>query len=92
MLRVKKAGLLLKILALVLMAYMIFMLVDVQQKISTAKTDIKDLHQQVVEQTQKNTALSNAIENRDDPSFLEDIARERLDLVSPNDRVFYISD
>lgn len=92
MLRVKKAGLLLKLLALVLMAYMIFMLVGVQQKISTAKTDIKDLHQQVVSQTQTNTALSNAIENRDDPSFLEDIARERLNLVSPNDRVFYISD
>lgn len=92
MLRVKKAGLLLKILALVLMAYMIFMLVGVQQKISTAKTDIKELHEQVVEQTQTNTALSNAIENRDDPSFLEDIARERLNLVSPNDRVFYISD
>ena len=31
-------------------------------------------------------------ENRDNPDFVEDIARERLGLVSPNDRVFYITD
>ena len=33
-----------------------------------------------------------AIENRNDPSYLEDVARERLGLVAPNDRVFYIAD
>ena len=36
--------------------------------------------------------LSNAIENRDDPSYVEDLARERLGLVAPNDRVFFIAD
>ena len=41
------------------------------------------------DQTQANTELSNAIENRNDPSYLEDVARERLGLVAPNDRVFY---
>ena len=41
---------------------------------------------------QTNTELSNAIENRDDPSYVEDIAREKLGLVAPNDRVFNIAD
>ena len=44
------------------------------------------------DQTQANTELSTAIENRNDPSYLEDVARERLGLVAPNDRVFYIAD
>ena len=50
------------------------------------------LTEQVAQQTQSNTELSNAIENRDNPNFLEDIAREKLDLASPHDRVFYITD
>ena len=50
------------------------------------------LTEQVNDQTQANTELSNAIENRNDPSYLEDVARERLGLVAPNDRVFYIAD
>ena len=37
---------------------------------------VETLTQQVSDQTQTNTELSNAIENRDDPSYVEDIARE----------------
>ena len=92
MFRTKRAGLLLKIVALLLMAYMIFLLVGVREKIADAKDEAQTLSQQISEQTQTNTELSNAIENRDDPSFIKDIAREKLDLVSPNDRVFYITD
>ena len=50
------------------------------------------LTEQLAEQEQYNTELSNAIENRDNPDFVEDIAREKLGLVSPHDRVFYITD
>ena len=92
MFRSKQAGLLVKILILILLAYMIFSLVSVRQKISDANEAIRTLTEQVSDQTQTNTELANAIENRDDPSYVEDIAREKLGLVSPNDRVFYITD
>lgn len=92
MFRSKKVGLLVRILFLVLLAYMIFTLISVRQKISAANADVETLTQQVSDQTQANTALENAIENRDDPSFLEDLAREKLGLVGPNDRVFHIAD
>lgn len=92
MFRSKKVGLLVRILFLVLLAYMIFTLISVRQKISAANADVETLTQQVNDQTQANTALENAIENRDDPSFLEDLAREKLGLVGPNDRVFHIID
>ena len=92
MLRAKKVGLLVKIALLILLAYLIITLVTVRQQIGDAHAAIETLTEQVNDQTQANTELSNAIENRNDPSYLEDVARERLGLVAPNDRVFYIAD
>lgn len=92
MLRAKKVGLLVKIALLILLAYLIITLVNVRQQIGDAHAAIETLTEQVNDQTQANTELSNAIENRNDPFYLEDVARERLGLVAPNDRVFYIAD
>lgn len=92
MLRAKKVGLLVKIALLILLAYLIITLVNVRQQIGDAHAAIETLTEQVNDQTQANTELSNAIENWNDPSYLEDVARERLGLVAPNDRVFYIAD
>ena len=92
MLRAKKVGLLVKIALRILLAYLIITLVNVRQQIGDAHAAIETLTEQVNDQTQANTELSNAIENRNDPSYLEDVARERLGLVAPNDRVFYIAD
>lgn len=92
MFRSKKVGLLGRILLVLILAYMVFMLVSVRQEIAAAKTEVDSLTEQVSEQLQYNTELSNAIENRDNPDFVEDIAREKLGLVSPHDRVFYITD
>lgn len=88
----KKAGLLVRILLLALLVYMVFMLVSVRQQIAQANEEISTLTEQVSDQTQTNTELENAVENRDDPSFIKDVAREKLGLVSPNDKVIYITD
>lgn len=90
--RNKRAGLLGRILLLGLLIYMIGTLISVRQQIAEAKNQVAILTEEVSEQLQYNTELSNAIENRDNPNFVEDIAREKLDLVSPDDRVFYITD
>ncbi len=92
MLQSRKAGILIRIVLLVLLVYMVFLFVHVRQQITDTKEEIRTLTEEVADQTQTNTELTNAIENRDDPAFLKDVARERLDLVTPNDRVFYITD
>ena len=92
MFKSKKAGLVVRILLLLLVAYMIFLLWSVRQRIADTREEITQLTGQVADQIQTNTELQNAIENRDDPSFIEDVARERLGLVSPHDKVFFISD
>ena len=92
MFRSKKVGLLGRIALILILAYMVYALVSVRQEISAARAEVELLTEQLAEQEQYNTELSNAIENRDNPDFVEDIAREKLGLVSPNDRVFYITD
>ena len=92
MLQSKKTGILIRILLLAILVYMVFLLVHVRQQITATQAEIRTLTEEVADQIQTNTELTNAIENRDDPSFLKDVARERLDLVTPYDRVFYITD
>lgn len=89
--RASRAGLLMKIIFLILLVYAVFNLVHTQQQISDTRAEIKTLTQQVADQKEVNLSLSNAIENSDDPSFIQDVAREKLDLVTPNDRIFYIT-
>ena len=92
MLQSKKTGVLIRIVLLAILVYMVFLLVHVRQQITATQAEIRTLTEEVADQIQTNTELTNAIENRDDPSFLKDVARERLDLVTPYDRVFYITD
>lgn len=88
----KRAGLVLRILLLLVLVYMVFLLIRVRGQIASASADLEQINDQVTEQLQTNTELSNAIENRDDPLYLKDIARERLGLVSKDDWVFYVTD
>lgn len=87
--KTKKAGLLTKIVVLALLIYMSITLLDLRSQIRTAEAE-RDARQQAVnEQLQTNAALSGMLEQSDDPSALEDIARDRLGLVKPGEKVFY---
>ena len=92
MLQSRRTGILIRIVLVAILIYMGFLFVPVRQQITDTRAEIRILTEEVADQTQTNTELTNAIENRDDPAFLKDVARERLDLVTPNDRVFYITD
>ncbi|MCF0124079.1 MAG: septum formation initiator family protein [Ruminiclostridium sp.] len=92
MLKFNKVGLLGRLLLLLVVVFLVFELVSIRRQVAEVQDTADKLTQQVNEQTQANIELSNAIENRDNPDFVEDIARERLGLVSPSDRVFYITD
>ena len=88
----KRAGLVLRILLLLVLVYMVFLFIRVRGQITSASAELEQLNDQVNQQLQTNTELSNAIENRDDPLYLKDIAREWLGLVSKDDWVFYVTD
>lgn len=90
--KVKRAGLLTKIVICILLVYLCMTLLSLQDRIDDTKEQVQTLHQQVQDQTQENTELANAIENSKDPSHIRDIAREKLDLAEPNEWIFEITD
>ena len=75
--RVKRAGLLTKVVVMVLLIYMATALLDLHGQIQTIQVEREELNQQVAAQQLENQQLANAIENSDDPEMLEQVAREK---------------
>ena len=65
--RFKRAGLLTKVVVMVLLIYMATALLDLHGQIQTIQVEREELNQQV----------ANAIENSDDPDMLESVARDK---------------
>lgn len=87
MIRTKKAGLLTKIVVLVLLVYMATSLLNLQSRIQQMRTLRDSLSRQVAEQTQINADLAEDVANPGDPDRIADIARDRLGLVEPGEKV-----
>lgn len=89
--RTKKAGLLTKIVVLALLIYMATALLNLQGRIRETQLQRDSLRLQVTEQTQANADLADAVANPDDPDRIANIARDKLGLVKPGERVFMIT-
>ena len=74
---VRRAGLLTKIVVLILLIYMALSLIDVRGKIQGVQTQRDDLARQVTDQRLENQKLADAIANSDDPEMQEQVARDR---------------
>ena len=75
--RFKRAGLLTKVVVMVLLIYMATSLLDLRGRIQGVDEMRSALAQQVADQQLENQALSDAIEHSDDPEMLEQVARDR---------------
>jgi len=92
--RMKKtrAGLLTKLVILALMIATATALLNLRTRIQTAQTDRDQMSEQVAQQRQVNADLSQAVENSDDLERQADIARDKLGLVLPGERIIYFTD
>lgn len=84
-----RAGLLTKLLIVVLLAALGWQLYDLRQQVQDAQTERDRYAQQVAAKTQENDALSADIAEGMTPEKVEEIAREQLGLVTPGEYVFY---
>ena len=75
--RLKRAGLLTKLVIVVLLVYLATSLLDLRGQIQNIKQQQQTVSQQVEEQQLANQQLQEAIDNSDDPDTLERVARER---------------
>ncbi len=91
--KMKKASMFTKIVILALTLYAVVNLVSVRGRVSEAEALSEELQQQVTEMTQRNAELEYQIAHGGDEEKIEEIARNKLGLVLPGEKVFYdISD
>ena len=84
---VKKSGLLTKIVVLALLIYMATALLNQRGLLQEYRAEEAALAAQVEQAQQRNDELTAALENKDDPDVLEQVARDK-GFVSAQDRVF----
>ena len=77
------------IIVLVIVVYAGVRLMTVRGQIDDARVKNAALQEQYDRLTQENAELSYEIEHSDDPETIEGIARAKLGLVKPNEKIFF---
>ena len=89
--KLKKAGIITKIVILVLVVYAVVTSVSLQGKTSAVRAEQDALRQEIAELEINNAELEYAIENKDNDDVIAGIARDELGLIGPDEKVFYDS-
>lgn len=89
--KLKKAGIITKIIVLVLVVYAAVTIVRLQGKTSLVRAEQDSLRQKIAELEINNAELQYAIDNSTDDDVIAGIARDELGLVGPDEKVFYDS-
>ena len=90
--KLKKAGIITKLVVIALLIYGLITLVVLVGKISDVNAEQDLLRQEAQELEIRNAELDYAIEHSTDDDVISDIARDELGLVEPDEQVFYDSD
>ena len=87
--KLKKAGLITKIVILAIVAYMALSLVGMRGQLASARTERDRMAAQVKSLSAANAAVEYEIEHTTETETLESIARDKLGLVLPGETVYY---
>lgn len=85
----KRSSLVVKLIALIIVAYGMVTLVTLQSQVNTKKAEAEQLAEQVQAQEAKNDALQDAIDNLNTDDGVKDVARSQLGLVGEGEVVFH---
>ena len=85
----KKAGIITKLLIAVLAVYALYSIITIRADIADANEALSALSGDVEDAQQENARLEYEIEHSEDPETMEQIAREKLGLVKPGEKIFY---
>lgn len=87
--KLKKAGLITKIVILAIVAYMALSLVGMRGQVAAARTERDRMEEQVKNLSAANAAVKYEIEHNGETETIESIARDKLGLVLPGETVYY---
>lgn len=85
----KKASIFTTLVIAVLMVYALISLFVVHRQTRQLQDRAATLQQQVSEMTQANVELQYQIDHSEDDDMIESVAREKLGLVKPGEKIFY---
>ncbi len=89
--KVKRAGMLTKLLLLILMVITLTAFLNLRSQVKALTEQRSALEWQNARQRQENEALAAAIADKDNPERIADVARDRLGYVAPGEIIFYDS-
>ncbi len=84
----KKNKLLKRILILVIAVYAIFTLINQQKTLNQYSDNCDELHTKIADAQEEKDELTKQKENVNSLEFIEQMAREQLDMYYPNERVY----
>lgn len=85
----KKASIFTTLVIAVLMVYALISLFVVHRQTRQLQDRAATLQQQVSEMAQANAELQYQIDHSEDDDMIESVAREKLGLVKPGEKIFY---
>ena len=84
----KKKKLLKRLIILLIAIYVIFTLVNQQKTLNQYSRNSEELNTQIAEAEEEKEELTKQKDNVDSLEFIEQTAREKLDMYYPNERVY----
>ena len=76
------------VLLCVLIGYIISVVISQQKMLNSYNAEIKNLEKQIAKEEKTKESLEEIRENINSPEYLEQIAREKLGMYLPNERVY----
>jgi len=77
-----------RILLLAISVYVVYTLVSQQKLLNTYAKETAEYTNQIEQATQNQTELNETLESLNSTNFIEGIARDKLDMYLPNERVY----
>ena len=77
-----------KILICIVVAYVISILISQQKILNSYNSEIKSYETQIAKEQETKKALIEIKENINSPEYIEQVAREKLGMYLPNERVY----
>lgn len=87
--KLKRASIFTKVVILALAVYAVTTLVGTRSQTAIAERDRAELQAKVDVMLRENAELRYDIEHAGDPEIIEDIARSKLGLVTPGEKIYY---
>ena len=87
--KLKRSSLFMKIVILALIVYACISLVGAKNRIAAAQADQAELQAKVDAALQENAELEYDVAHAGDPETIESIARTKLGLVKPGEKIFF---